>query len=164
MARLAGDASRFGGLARSLDLWDDLIRLPWPKGSEFPAQLTERVAAMIAADPSRRRGPWLDRLSRAAAALAAHPGRYSHAAVVDAERSRVESQLGGRARLRQDLLDHVSVHVGQAAVDAVVAERQPRVIDAQEVKDGGVQVVAVRRRSRRPCTTIRRWRRGSRPP
>ncbi len=36
------------------------------------------------------------------------------------------------------------MHVGQAPVDSVVAERQPGVIDAQEVKDGGVHIVAVR--------------------
>ena len=38
----------------------------------------------------------------------------------------------------------MAVHVGQPPVDAVVAERQPGVIDAQEVQDGRVQVVAVR--------------------
>ena len=35
------------------------------------------------------------------------------------------------------------VHVGQAAVDAVVAEGQPGVVDAEQVQDGGVEVVAV---------------------
>ena len=35
------------------------------------------------------------------------------------------------------------VDVGQPAVDAVVAERQPFVVDAQQVQDRGVQVVAV---------------------
>ena len=45
---------------------------------------------------------------------------------------------------REQFFDHVSVHVGQPAVDAVVAERQPGVVDAQQVQDRGVQVVAVR--------------------
>ena len=35
------------------------------------------------------------------------------------------------------------VHVGQAALDAVVVEGQPLVVDAEQVQRGGVQVVAV---------------------
>ena len=37
------------------------------------------------------------------------------------------------------------MHVGQAAVDAVVAEGQLGVVDAQQVQDRGVQVVAAGR-------------------
>ena len=37
----------------------------------------------------------------------------------------------------------MAVDVGQAAVDAVVAEGELGVIDAQQVKDGGVEVVAI---------------------
>ncbi len=33
------------------------------------------------------------------------------------------------------------MHVGQTAVDAIVAEGQPRVVDAQQVQDRGVDVV-----------------------
>ena len=44
---------------------------------------------------------------------------------------------------RKHLFDHMPVHVGQAAVDAVVAEREPGVVDAQQVQDRRVQVVAV---------------------
>src|SRR3977135_4220797 len=40
-------------------------------------------------------------------------------------------------------LDEVAVDVGEAAVDAVVAEGEFFVVDAQEVEDGGVDVVAV---------------------
>jgi hypothetical protein len=36
----------------------------------------------------------------------------------------------------------MTVNVCQATVDAVVAERQTRVIDTQQVQYGGVQVVA----------------------
>ena len=39
----------------------------------------------------------------------------------------------------------MAVDVGQPAVDAVVAEGQPGVVDAQQVQDRGVQVVAVGR-------------------
>ncbi len=44
---------------------------------------------------------------------------------------------------RQHRADDVPMHVGQPAVDAVVAERQSRVVDAQQVQDRRVQVVAV---------------------
>jgi CubicO group peptidase (beta-lactamase class C family) len=51
----------------------------------------------------------------------------------------------GRVHLqsRQDCIDDVPVHVGKAAVNAVVAELEQGVVDAQEVQDRGVQVVAV---------------------
>jgi hypothetical protein len=99
LARLAGTGSSSDSLAGALDLWDEVIRLPWPKGCEFPAQVTERVAALIAVDPSRRCEPWFARLSRAVDALTAEPGRFHQAAVVEAERRRIESQLRGRAKL-----------------------------------------------------------------
>src|SRR5262245_39992989 len=44
----------------------------------------------------------------------------------------------------KDLTYHSAVHVGEAAVDAVVAERESLVVDAEQVQDGCVQVVAVR--------------------
>src|SRR5881396_1108550 len=45
------------------------------------------------------------------------------------------------AELRQDRVDDVAVDVRQAAVDAVVADRQLFVVDAQQVQQRGVQVV-----------------------
>ena len=45
----------------------------------------------------------------------------------------------------QDLVNDLAVDVGQPAVDAVVAERQPLVVDAEQVQDRGVEVVAVGR-------------------
>jgi hypothetical protein len=99
LAALSGVGGSEGSFAAALDLWDAAIRLSWPKDWEFPAQLTERLASLAAADPPRRRGQWLDRLNRAAATLAAEPGRFFHAAVVEAERRRVESQLGRRSNL-----------------------------------------------------------------
>ena len=38
-------------------------------------------------------------------------------------------------------MDHVAVHVGQPAFDAVVVVAQPLVIEAQQVQDRGVEVV-----------------------
>ena len=57
LARMTQDSDPVRGMARALDLWDEVIRLSWPAGSEFPAHLTERVAAMVQADPPRRLGP-----------------------------------------------------------------------------------------------------------
>ena len=45
--------------------------------------------------------------------------------------------------LREDLLHHLAMHVGQAEVAALVAIGQPRVVDAQQVQDRGVQVMDV---------------------
>ena len=62
-------------------------------------------------------------------------------------------EQAGRGRecgiLRQQLRDHLPMHVGQPPVDAVVAEGQPRVVDAQQVQHRGVHVVAVGRLVRR---------------
>src|SRR5688572_1953177 len=46
---------------------------------------------------------------------------------------------------RDDLADHVAVHVGQAAIDAVVTHGEPGVVDAQKVHDRRVDVVDLRR-------------------
>ena len=46
-------------------------------------------------------------------------------------------------RSRQDLLDHLPVHVGQAEVAAGVAVRQLLVVEAQQVQDRRVQIVDV---------------------
>ena len=48
-----------------------------------------------------------------------------------------------RFSLRQNFLDHMPMHIGEPAIDAVMAKSQACVIDAQEVKDSGVQVVAI---------------------
>src|SRR5437763_4384192 len=47
----------------------------------------------------------------------------------------------------EDVGNNVSVNVGQSPINAIVAEGQLFVIDAQEMEDGGVQVVAVGRRT-----------------
>src|SRR5579872_3682620 len=52
-------------------------------------------------------------------------------------------QLKNRGRSGLNLADHLAMHVGEAAVDAVVAESQFLVIDAEQVQDRGVHVVAV---------------------
>lgn len=45
--------------------------------------------------------------------------------------------------LHQYLLDHMAVHIGQAALDAVVIKAQLLMIEAEQVQRGRMQVVAV---------------------
>ena len=45
----------------------------------------------------------------------------------------------------QNRADHFAAHVGQPEVAALEAVGQPRVVDAQQVQDRGVQVVDVDR-------------------
>ena len=47
--------------------------------------------------------------------------------------------------LGQHVVDNLAVHVGQPELPALVLERQPLVVDAHQVQDGGVQVVDVHR-------------------
>ena len=94
LARLAQNPDPARGFDRALALWDEAIRLSWPAGSEFPAHLTERVAALVQADASNRLRSWFDRLRRAGDELAAEPRLRSHVAVVAAERARVEARIG----------------------------------------------------------------------
>ena len=47
--------------------------------------------------------------------------------------------------LRQNLSHDPPVHVGQPVVAALELEGQPRVVDAEQVQDRGVQVVDVDR-------------------
>jgi hypothetical protein len=94
LARLVQDPEAARGYARALDLWDEVIRLAWPAGWEFPAQFTERVAAMAQADSPRRLASWRDRLRRAQDDLGAKPGPSRHLAAIAAERTRVEARLG----------------------------------------------------------------------
>src|SRR5437879_5126490 len=47
--------------------------------------------------------------------------------------------------LREEIGDDVAVDVGQASVNAVVAESEFLVVDAEQVEDRGVKVVAVGR-------------------
>src|SRR5262245_43502075 len=45
----------------------------------------------------------------------------------------------------QYLLDHISEHVGEAEIAALVAIRQARMLQAEQVQDRGLQVVRVNR-------------------
>jgi hypothetical protein len=94
LARLANARE----LRPELDLWDQLIRRPWPAGSEFPVQLTERLAAVVNLDARRNLEPYHQRLIVAVRALAANPDLYPHAGFLKDELKRVETALGSIAR------------------------------------------------------------------
>jgi hypothetical protein len=93
LARLAHNRGSVPDFAQALDLWDEVIRLSWPASSEFPAQVTERVSALVEAHASQRLTLWLDRLHKAADELADRPGQAPHARLVAAERDRVAAKL-----------------------------------------------------------------------
>jgi hypothetical protein len=99
LALQAEEVNTNGGFGRVLDVWEPLMRLKWPKSSQFPSHFTERVAALAGTDPGRL-PLWLDRLRKASAFMATEPLNFSHAAVVAAERARAESQFGGLSSTR----------------------------------------------------------------
>ena len=45
--------------------------------------------------------------------------------------------------LNDQFLDHVPVYIGQSALDAIVVEAQPFVINAKQVECSGVKIVGV---------------------
>ena len=87
LAELAGSRS----LPQALDLWDALIRRPWPSGSEFPAQFTHRLAALVDRDPSHFLPPYRERLRRVAASFEANPERSSLTTLLQGELKRLDS-------------------------------------------------------------------------
>ena len=50
-----------------------------------------------------------------------------------------------KTELRQQVVNHVAMHVGQTAVDAVVTNGEFAMVDAQQMKDRGVDIVDLRR-------------------
>ena len=94
LARLSEQGGKMSGLVMALDLWDDVMRLDWPKSSHFPAHFTERVSALSSYDAHGRR-LWLDRLRCAGDAMVSDPRRQAHAEVIAAERTRLEAANHG---------------------------------------------------------------------
>jgi hypothetical protein len=80
----------------ALRIWDEVMGLSWPKGSQFPGQLTERVAAMTGVDPGRRLALWQEQLRKTAERLEPHRERFPHVAAIVTERTRVEAQRARR--------------------------------------------------------------------
>ena len=72
---------------------------------------------------------------------------------IEAGSDEAPSQLRGHNRfgrvrnwrgLRNQLRNDVAMHVGQSTINPVMPERQPLVVDAQQVQDRGVNVVHLR--------------------
>jgi hypothetical protein len=80
----------------ALRIWDEVIGLSWPKGSRFPGQLTERVAAMTGVDPGRRLALWQEQLRKTAERLEAQRERFPHVGGILTEQTRVEAQRARR--------------------------------------------------------------------
>jgi hypothetical protein len=80
----------------ALRIWDEMMGLSWPKGSRFPDQLTERVAAMTGVDPGRRLALWQEQLRKTAERLEPHRERFPHVGAIVTERTRVEAQRARR--------------------------------------------------------------------
>jgi hypothetical protein len=109
LARLADDAGSEQSFRLALDLWDEVIRLPWPPGRGFPDELTERVAALAelgvpvgdrdaplaerGSPPPPRLLAWHKRVMRAAQALAAGRKDSRQAMVARKEADRVADKL-----------------------------------------------------------------------
>jgi hypothetical protein len=83
---------------QALDLWNRLIRRPWPADSDLPALLTGRVASQIATDEAQALLPYRDRLRQASLSLASNPKRYPHVALIQNELERVEQAIRSRPR------------------------------------------------------------------
>jgi hypothetical protein len=95
LSRLAQDRSS-ETFDAALRIWDDAMGLSWPKGSKFPAELTERVAAMTGVDPGHRLAVWQERLQKTAQRLEAERERHPHIGAIIEERTRVEAQRARR--------------------------------------------------------------------
>jgi hypothetical protein len=95
LARLTRDRSS-ETFDSALRIWDEVMGLSWPNGSRFPAQLTERVAAMTGVDSGRRLALWQEQLRKTAERLEPHRERFPHVAAIVTERTRVEAERARR--------------------------------------------------------------------
>ncbi len=89
--------SRLASLARSqsitpaLDLWDELIRRPRPNDQAFPAQFTQRLGALVDANPGPARELYRQRLVEARRFLSLNPQRSSCVDLVNDEFQRLDT-------------------------------------------------------------------------
>jgi hypothetical protein len=80
-------------LPRALEVWDEVMRLPWPADSPFPAQFTRRLAGLVNSDPGQFMETYRNRLSQTAAFLAADSTLHPQIAVVNEELQRLERPM-----------------------------------------------------------------------
>ncbi len=90
MSRLASLA-RSQSIAPALDLWDHLIRRPWPDDQAFPAQFTQRLGALVDANPGPARELYRQRLVEARRFLSPNRQRSPCVKLVDDELKRLDT-------------------------------------------------------------------------
>jgi hypothetical protein len=79
------ELSRGEALSRAIQLWDSVVRRPWPPGTVFPRWFTQRLAAMVKTSHSMDRRTYIERLSHTAQELAVRPQVFRHAPAIQAE-------------------------------------------------------------------------------
>jgi len=89
MSRLA-ELSGPDDFAAALDLWADQVVRPWPPGSEFPAHLIERFAAIVESDPARQREYYRRRLADVLSLLKSREPSSTMTSALAAERKRID--------------------------------------------------------------------------
>jgi len=87
LANLAGSQS----ITPALDLWDELIRRPWPNDQAFPAQFTQRLGALVDANPKPARELYRQRLVEAKRFLSLNPQRSPCVDLVNDELKRLDT-------------------------------------------------------------------------
>jgi hypothetical protein len=90
MSRLASfDAGQ--SIERPLDLWDQVIRRPWPRDHLFPAQFMHRLGALVDSCPPAARDIYHQRLLQAKSDLSLNSGDSPCVELVYEELKRVEA-------------------------------------------------------------------------
>jgi len=87
LANLAGSQS----ITPALDLWDEMIRRPWPNDQAFPAQFTQRLGALVDANPGPARELYRQRLVEAKRFLSLNPQRSPCVDLVNDELKRLDT-------------------------------------------------------------------------
>ncbi len=87
LSSLAGSQS----ITPALDLWDELIRRPWPDVQTFPAQFTQRLGALVDANPRPARELYRQRLVEAKRFLSLNPQRSPCVDLVNDELKRLQT-------------------------------------------------------------------------
>ena len=87
LSNLAGSQS----ITPALDLWDELTRRPWPNGQAFLAQFTQRLGALVDANPRPARELYRQRLVEAKRFLSLNPPRSRRVDLVNDELNRLDA-------------------------------------------------------------------------
>ena len=87
LSNLAGSQA----ITPALDLWNELIRRPWPNGQAFPAQFTQRLGALVDANPRPARELYRQRLIEAKRFLSLNPPRSPRVDLVNDELNRLDA-------------------------------------------------------------------------